>query len=493
MDTAFKSNHLLLTELNYELRIRDTFTEKSCEDKRKILGRLLAKEKQQRFDPSLIVDKTFDFASDKCEIENTLTSIENLISDFEGPTTDSCFRRAISRLNHVTLRIKRISPDILNDTDLINKDYIIKFKNEAYASAVKLEADLYDRVKDVDTNTMLNNSFLNTTVHGAATCNPVVVTPPSKSVPVYKLGIQFDGNPKNLLSFIEKVEEVATARNVAKSELFQSASDLFTDKATYWFRQIKSTVKDWDSLVAKLKKDFLNSDFDDELWSQIKNRKQGRNEPIVIFIACMEALFSRLSHYPAESTKIKFIKLGLQSEYQKRLALSEIDTIEYLSKLCKKLEEADVLSLASTSSNSKVYSLESDLAYATDDNLSERRKNKYQSKNNFQFSKSKNNINTNFSPNNFSNQNQNSSLRYSKDKKNGKQEITKNCRKNKPILNAVEVKPAVQKTDSVICWSCGQLNHTFRNCLSVTKKKFCYKCGQQNVTVKECQRCTGNA
>lgn len=70
--------------------------------------------------------------------------------------------------------------------------------------------------------------------------------------------------------------------------LFHSASDLFIEKATFWYRQIKSSVYDWDSMI--LKKDFLNSDFDEEIFGQMKSRKQGRLEPVVLFIAYLEAL-----------------------------------------------------------------------------------------------------------------------------------------------------------------------------------------------------------
>lgn len=467
---SFRATELLLPELNYELRIRDVITDKPHADKRKILGRLLAKEKQQGFDTSLLVDKNFDFIIEKSEIESTLTSIESLISDFEGPTTDSCFRRANGRLNHVIQRIKRIK------LDPTTPDAISKFKNEAYASALSLEADLFDRVKEPET--FLNTTVLNSTLPNTTACNPIVIPSPSKTIQVYKFGIQFDGNPKSVLSFVERVEEIAFARGVSKTDLFQSASDLFKDKATFWFRQIKSSVNDWDSLVQKLKKDFLVADFDEEIWNQIKNRKQGKYESVVLYLACMETLFSRLSHSSAEVTKIKYMKLGLQPEYQRRLALSDINSIETLSNLCKKLEEADILSLASTSSSHRG-SIDTELAYISDEKFSKVFKNKnHPNKSKEKFIKPR----TNFNKNKTDNKNQNRSSQAS----------TNN---NKPLnVNAVDSRPdnVTQGTKIVACWSCGQPNHTFRNCLASRKSKFCFKCGCPNTTAKDCNRCTGN-
>lgn len=484
MDSSFKAVHLLLPELNYELRIRNIVTQKSFDDKRKILGRLLVKEKQQNFNVSTLQDPNFDLALERAEIETTLTSLENLIGDFDGPSTDSCFKRAVSRLNHVTQRIQRIPIEGITEKD---KDIVRQFKNEVYATALKLEADLFERVKDPDPNTLLNNSILDPNLLNSTIRQTIPVSSPSKFMPVYKLGIQYDGNPKGLLSFIEKVEEVASARSVSKTDLFQSASDLFRDKATFWFRQVKSSVNSWDTLVEKLKKDFLPSDYEDEVWNQIKTRKQGRSEPVVLYIACMETLFVRLSHSPAEVTKIKYIKQGLQAEYQKRLALSDVDSIELLSKLCKKLEEADVLSLASSSTQKS--SLEPELAYFSEISCNSKINNQNFSQKN---SSSKNN-------------NQNQCRFYNKNKKQQRNNFQNKAKvktkstlqsdtKNKTTnlnINAVEFNPN-QNKNAVSCWSCGLANHTFRNCLAPVKTRFCFKCGAPNVTVKECKNCAGN-
>lgn len=82
---------------------------------------------------------------------------------------------------------------------------------------------------------------------------------------------------------------------------------MLTGKATHCLRQFKSN---WEELVL-LKKDFLNTDFDGYVWTQIKSRKQGKIEPVVLFIACLETLFARLSRALAEILKITYKKLGL--------------------------------------------------------------------------------------------------------------------------------------------------------------------------------------
>lgn len=143
-----------------------------------------------------------------------------------------------------------------------------------------------------------------------------------------------------LHSFLERVVELSQSRHVSEDELFASASDLFSGKAHMWFQTVKSGISDWKSLVILLKSKFLPPDFDDEIWDDIKSRKQGRSEPTVIFIAVMETLFSRLSRPPVDSTKVKFIRRNLLPQYLSQLTLFETDRVEELVKCCEKLENA---------------------------------------------------------------------------------------------------------------------------------------------------------
>ncbi|KAF2891887.1 hypothetical protein ILUMI_14286, partial [Ignelater luminosus] len=117
----------------------------------------------------------------------------------------------------------------------------------------------------------------------------------SKSIPVYKWNLQFSVDSKGLgvNSVLERVSELAASRNVNKDELFDSAIELFSGKALIWLRSIKSSLVDWNSLVSALKRDFLPSDYEDQLWKKIKNRKQGVIESVTMFIATMESFFRR--------------------------------------------------------------------------------------------------------------------------------------------------------------------------------------------------------
>lgn len=120
-------------------------------------------------------DAKYDFSVKKNETERTSASIEIIISDFKGHSTDSFFLRANSRTVHVTNRIQRTYLKKEQHTKVI-----FKFKNETHATALKLEADLYDEIRSLDPNTTLNNSISDFTQVKTV---PITVVSTSKSFP----------------------------------------------------------------------------------------------------------------------------------------------------------------------------------------------------------------------------------------------------------------------------------------------------------------------
>ena len=67
----------------------------------------------------------------------------------------------------------------------------------------------------------------------------------TKTVPVYKWGLRFDGQGgQSVGAFLERVEEIRRARRVTHEELFKSAVDLFAGQALVWYRSVSYTHLD---------------------------------------------------------------------------------------------------------------------------------------------------------------------------------------------------------------------------------------------------------
>ena len=331
-----KPIHLLSDELNYELRIRGVNAgRKDAPAKRKILYRLLDTDRNREVD---YVDPNFEYRAEKEIIENTLESIKSLIRDFDGPASDSMYKRIETRLCHIYNRVLRMP--IPEEVEIEAKE----FKDDSHATCIELDADLQENVHKPEISQLDNNPVPSTSIQNSVTRRSVSPNQHCrKSVPVYKWNLKFDTKSMSVHTFLEQVNELSVSRNVNKQELFSSACDLFEGSAKLWLKNIlnKKLATDWDGLVKLLTRDFLPESFDDNLWDEIKKRTQGDKEPIHIYIATMESYFHRLSRPPVECTKLKIIKERILPRYTSRLALVEIKDTDDLCKMCRKLDEAD--------------------------------------------------------------------------------------------------------------------------------------------------------
>lgn len=339
---------------------------------------------------------------------------------------------------------------------------VITFKNESYATSLQLEADLFDKLT-ADTGNP-DTSFT------AATPPIINVTPPtitcsSGTKPLSEWGVRFSGDSKNVYSFIERINELALSRKVSESDLFNSAVELFVGDAFVWYRSVRSSVTDWNSLITRLKIDFLPPDAEDDIWDQIKNRKQRRNETVAIFIAQLENLFSRLPRTPAELTKVKHIRKNLLPEYVSQLALMDIGSVSELSNLCRKLEDA--AHIKSRNKVPEVLDIHDSRTSMSLQNISRNQNNTFRK--NFSKFKGKN-ISRNLADAAHA-QNQPSTSRADD--------------------NIPSSSNANMTKKQVVCWNCNAPNHFYTVCLE-KRKRFCYRCGHPNTTVATCPTCSKN-
>lgn len=473
-EETFKANHLIETELDYELLIRKLTSSRPVAEKRKILSRVLAKEKTSPDSLVILADYDFDLENEKGAIERTLLQIGEAILDFTqsgGNANDHAFLRIKSRIVHITNRVKRLLKllDIPNKVNDDQRDELTKFHSEYYATCFKLEADLFEGVQ-------VGEQPRVEPLQPVINIPPTIVNCSRNNASVSDLNIKFNGDPKSLYSFLESITEFSQSRHITEDDLFNSAVELFSGDAFVWYRSIKSLVNNWQGLVQRLKSDFLNSDIDEDIWEQIKKRKQKNNETIALFIAHMQTLFNRLSRPPVESSRIKYIRSNLLPEYIGQFALIDIVTIEQLLNLGKKLEEAKNIQRQ----NSKIQYVSS---YS---NQEHRGHNKFypqshENKSNndfFQIGSPKNKFGSN-----------NSKKSYNKIS-------NKNYAKNSSSNAVVETEchPSTSKVESVsklTCWNCGGENHRFTSC-TAKRKIFCFKCGLENVKLANCPKCLKN-
>ncbi|XP_050498834.1 uncharacterized protein LOC126879691 [Diabrotica virgifera virgifera] len=319
--STFKVDHLLVKELDYELKIRsiDVTEYPTVEAKRKILRGALRQEKENRSFRQ-ISSSCIPFDKHKEEIEDTLKDLTQKIGIFRGTILDPTFARLSSRVAHLSERVSRLECDT-DEQELYHKTVAVKI--------LDIEGDLDARGNPAATSTP------NAPVHNASPF------PFSKSAQVHKWGISFSGTGDcdTVVAFLEKVECLRISRCIPEDDLFAASAELFTGPAFTWFMNNRSNLSCWKDLVQKLKADFLPYSYQDDLLDDIKKRKQLQNEPVTMFINNILGLCSRLDIPLTESEKVRIIMKSLLPSYHSQLALVEIRSIDELTEKCKRLEE----------------------------------------------------------------------------------------------------------------------------------------------------------
>lgn len=447
-------NHLEAEELEYELNIRGVISgRKTINSKRKILHTFLQKERNNpKYNILLYEQPNFNFLLETEIINKTLVSLCTLILEFEGGLpSDSTYKRIQSRIIHITDRTKRLSLHANGD----NAEEINTFKNESYATCLELEGDLEAKIKRETLAITANDAISLDQSMPIASVNNVITNLNSKCYPVHKWNIKYDGNPSNLYSFLEEIEELRISRRVSEAELFQSVHELFEGTAKNWVRQNKASCADWGSFITLLKHFYLPKDPNEQLWIQIKARMQGTREPTHVYVAIMETLFSRLSITPSVSTKIKQIRCNLLDKYWQPLALTEVETISQLLEYCRTIDEEEARRKnARLRAKFDCVSLESNLAYVETSSAA-----------------SSSAINT-------------------KNYVDNKQRTSFNNNNARPSSN-ITAGVANKGTTNLTCWNCKGFGHTFPSCPSKLRK-FCFKCGNPNHTSNTCVNCSKN-
>uniref|UniRef100_V5GVA3 Gag polyprotein n=1 Tax=Anoplophora glabripennis TaxID=217634 RepID=V5GVA3_ANOGL len=388
-------------EINYELRIRGVrTTRKNLASKRVILKNLLDKDKG---DIRTFVDPDFDIELEKDVIDKTISDLQSLIIEYSTSKDESFSNIINSRLISLTNRVHRFQ--VPAEPPELNKSWS-EFKDDAIASCIELEANLESKLmKSVTTNIIAPSSS-------------------NKSVPVFKWGLKFNGST-SLRAFLERVTELARARNVSEAELYDSCIDLFEGQALIWFRSIRHEITTWPDLTKKLEEVFLSSNYNEELLDEIKRRTQGRNEPIAMFIATMQNLFNRLSSPMSNAEQLKIIRRNILPKYIERLALTDINSTTELISLCKKIDEATQHQNKYTPPKHSSC-METDLAY-----------------------------------------------------------VDRPCTSTRTDKTSGTPKTKIKDKNIVTCWNCHIKGHKFNVCRK-PKNKFCYKCGKQNLTINSC-------
>ncbi|CAK1593997.1 unnamed protein product [Parnassius mnemosyne] len=339
MKRFIKYEFLNKTELEYEVKIR-------CEEPANTV--LLLKKQVLRLvensHPEDILTSPIPIEDDLSQIDSTLTYLDCKIKKFlQGET--KYLRLIETFINHVFYRLERIDTDLYPDFKAIFDTLKMKYdditKQFESLTPAPTENDPPSLDPPVDPTVMELPLVSQTSVQ---VHTPYSSPPPQSFSPnnVFKDLKRHTFNGKSCPRyFLQKLQEYCLARGLSKDLLISQAFEIFTDNALHWFRfkYNQNPNLTWNELSSLLIKDFGGFDYDYKLLEAIRNRTQGRDEPIVIYISIMSGMFSRLSKKLSETEQLEIILRNIRPCYSVFVALKDIDSIDFLLATCQNYEK----------------------------------------------------------------------------------------------------------------------------------------------------------
>lgn len=429
---AYPIKFLLLQkpELIYEVAIRGEVPCDKVIDLRRQVTKLT-----QLYPSEDILETCFDFSEDVKGVSDTLTKIILNIDNLKCKFQNSLLERTRSLLHHLHFRILRINKPINSDEATTLKSLSSQFQN-IFTEFSEL-ISLHNLENSSTHNLVSGNSDEENPPENIAinvTCDRGVLSDLSK--------IKYDGKTC-VRDLIQRLQEFKLAKGLQDSKMFSLAYDIFTGDALHWFRRVSTFINNWDMLLSKLKDDFDIPDYDYRMLAEIRNRTQGESESIVIYLAIMEGMFSRISRTISEEEKLEIILHNIRPCYSNILATcTQINNLETLRSLCRNFEKIKIRSDAfkePPSITSKTLAPEFSYNYRS-------------------YNKTLNNFNSSCA--------------------NGK--INFNAASNSKVY---AITPNKQ-----YCFRCKDNSHSMRECKAERVIK-CFRCGLKDVRLPECPNC----
>lgn len=398
------------------------------------------------------IDPELDIAAANTSLSELISRVKILEEKYDL----NLFERTKALCNHLYHRIKRM-------------DYSDAKYSEKYKSLSKSLSSLINKI-----------NYIGRSANPTTSCESVVNSQ-AVAESVSNLSIYCDHTHLNELQkikyngkscvhgFIQRVSEYSSARNISSTKLLSYATELFTDDALHWYRSIKSSVNTWEELVALLTEDFSHFDHDYRLLSEIRNRTQGVNENITIYIAKMTELFSRLTKSISEQEKLDILKHNIRPCYFSVLASnsSSINNIENLKTLCRNYEKIkDLTSQFREPPEVSSDTLAPDLAYSKFSDLHINKFNYYHQN---KYNKHRTYNNDTYNKYKYKNQHNNSS-NYN--------------HKYSSKIYAISTSNRKQN----YCPRCRNFEHSLSQC-KADRFPICFKCGTKNVKYPDCTKC----
>lgn len=356
-------------------------------------------------------------SNEVAELELCQRKVEEIDLEAKGDLTASAIDRLSSRCKYLLCRVSRLPQE--TEAVLLLKTLITSLLDRLNEQGSSASSGSDDDFQSPNESRIVREIIYKT----------------DKTFNINSLNLKFKGDTC-VRTFLSRLEELRNARGISESRIYRGFPEVLEGPALSWFRSQRTKLTTYKEVTAALQEEFDIPDLDHQLLQEIRARTQAKSETIVFFVSTVLGMYERLTKEVPEQEKLDTMMRNIRPEYSKDLALHDIESIEQLKSLCKRIELAQV--------KAKQFR-EPILSNKTNDSSSD-------------------NPSKNVEPRN------------------------KSFQSRFPNSSRNFVASVAQSSSHTKCFRCGRSNHNTKECKS-SRDIVCFKCGEKGVKTPECVKC----
>lgn len=312
---------------------------------------------------------------------------------------------------------------------------------------------------------------------------------------IHKWNAKFsgDGHGLSLNEFLSRVEMFVRAENVSEIVLISNFHLLLRGRAERWFWSNQCDFRSWNSLLRKLKEEYLPRNYEFLLREEILNRIQLEGEQFSHFITDMKMLFSRAYPPLEERFKIYAVQKNILPDYSLQMATLDFDSLDELVRMCRRLDESKFLVERRGMSRhiTQKFLVEPSCFpdnYSNKNSLSRDRR--------VHFNTNRSSIRpvNSLESRDYDDEGSDygSDRNFESRHRWREAECNLNDESDSQLENVAEISQNESSNTSQFymrseCWNCSSNEHGYRECPKQRMRVFCYECGELGVTSKMCK------